>query len=364
MTRALQNRLALANVKIKNGWENLSIDSIEPQIDQQLNKRKRPMSSADSSMSETSSSVSSRFHSVNGMASSPLTAPMFSDDVPRSGSSYGGSKRSRVGDYSRFPASSNQGGRKTRSAATVQSWKRNHKLPESSPTYHTKHTQFNQSAHVSRLSFISEGTTVPDGAMSPEQSEDDDADLPVLSFNVNPGFHHPSLSENINSSPPTTPSPQRRNITRPSHIPWSRTPRTGDDGADLLMYLATSPTPANGTAKMRIIAPSTPPSKTTPLPSSMMSTPGGTNGVFGFGFQTPSQNFNFADFCNVTPSPAQGNWARTPGTAKTPSAAREARRRLNFDSLMPPTSASPDMARGDGSARKSDLSMELGGALM
>lgn len=362
MTRALQNRLALANVKIKHGWENLSIDTIEPQIDQQLNKRKRPVSSADSSLSETSSSVSSRFHSLNGLASSPLTAPMFSDDVSRSGSNYS-NKRARVADYSRFPASSNQGGRKTRSAAAVQSWKRNHRLAESSPVYHARHSQINRQSHVSKLSFISEGTTIADDALSPEQSEDDDADLPVLSFNVNSSFHQPSHPSNINSSPPQTPPPQRRTMDKSTHVSWSRTPRTGDDGADLLMYLATSPTPANyGTAKTRIIAPSTPPSKTTPLPSSMMSTPGGTNGLFGFGFQTPSQNFNFSDFCNVTPSPAQGNWPKTPGTAKTPSATREARRKLNFDALMPPNS-SPEMTRG-GAARKTDLSMELGGALL
>ncbi|KAL1303128.1 hypothetical protein AAFC00_006561 [Neodothiora populina] len=362
MTRALQNRLALANVKIKHGWENLSIDTIEPQIDQQLNKRKRPISSADSSLSEASSSVSSRFHSINGFVSSPITAPMFSDEVPRSGSNYS-NKRPRVADYSRFPASSNQGGRKTRSAAVVQSWKRNHRLPESSPVYHTRHSHFNRSTHVSKLSFISEGTTIPDDALSPEQSEDDDADLPVLSFNVTAAsFQQPPHPTNINSSPPQTPPRSRRNLDKSTHISWSRTPRTGDDGADLLMYLATSPTPANtGTAKTRIIPPSTPPSKTTPLPSSMMSTPGGTNGLFGFGFNTPSQNFNFSDFCNVTPSPAQGTWPKTPGTAKTPNAAREARRKLNFDSLLPPSS-SPEVTRTS-NARKTDLSMELGGVL-
>lgn len=361
MTRALQNRLALANVKIKHGWQNLSLDTIEPQVDQQL-KRKRPVSSADSSMSEASSSVSSRFHSLNGLASSPITAPMFSDTVSRSGSNYS-NKRARATNYGNYPASSNQGGRKTRSAAVVQSWKRNHRLPESSPVYHTRHSQFNRPTHVSKLSFISEGTTVPDDdALSPEQSEDDDADLPVLSFNVNTTFHQPSHSSGIHSSPPQTPPPQRRTLDKATHIPWSRTPRTGDDGADLLMFLATSPTPATfGTARTRIVPPSTPPSKTTPLPSSMMSTPGGGNGLFGFGFNTPSQNFNFSDFCNVTPSPAQVNWPKTPGTAKTPNAAREARRKLNFDSLMPPSN-SPEMSR-NGSARNSDISMEIGGAL-
>ncbi|KAK5005394.1 hypothetical protein LTR16_006370, partial [Cryomyces antarcticus] len=79
MTRTLQNRLALANVKIKHGWEDLSIDIIEPQIEQQL-RRKRPASSTDT-VSDTSSSISDRCHPTGGYGSSPLTAPMFSDEL-------------------------------------------------------------------------------------------------------------------------------------------------------------------------------------------------------------------------------------------------------------------------------------------
>ena len=372
MTRTLQNRLALANVKIKHGWENLSIDTIEPQIDQQL-QRKRPLSSADSSMSEASSNVSSRFRSFNGAASSPITAPIFSDDMGIRPSSNYSNKRARVVDRQIYPASSNQGGRKNRSAAVVKSWKRNHHLPESSPVYHTRHSHFNvRPSQMTKLSFISEGATIPDDAESPEHSEDDDTDLPVLSFNINPTFHHGTSA--IHSSPPQTPPPQRRAVDKGSADVWLHAPRTGDDGADLLMHLATSPTPANfDTGKKSIVAPSTPPSKTTPLPSSMMSTPGGTSGgLFGFGFSTPSQTFNFSEFCNVTPSPAQRSWPKTPGTVKTPgAAAREAKRRLNFDQLGPPNS-SPEVVRAgsahsnnnNGSTSKNNLGMELGGALI
>ena len=96
----------------------------------------------------------------------------------------------------------------------------------------------------------------------------------------------------------------------------------------------------------------------------MMSTPGG--GGFGAGFNTPGQQFNFADFVNITPSPAQGAFGnRTPGLAKTPLAAKDARRKLNFDSLAPP-SASPGTGAGvRGSASKeTGLGMELGGELV
>lgn len=71
--------------------------------------------------------------------------------------------------------------------------------------------------------------------------------------------------------------------------------------------------------------------------------------------------FNFADYLNVTPSPAQAAW-RTPAAAKTPLAAREARRRLNFDSLHPPTGDSPRIGGPD--AKVNGLGMELGGELV
>jgi hypothetical protein len=84
------------------------------------------------------------------------------------------------------------------------------------------------------------------------------------------------------------------------------------------------------------------------------------------GFNTPGQQFNFADFVNITPSPAQGAFGnRTPGLAKTPLAAKEARRRLNFDNLVPP-GGSPNLRNiGRGSMIKdSGLGMELGGELV
>jgi hypothetical protein len=96
----------------------------------------------------------------------------------------------------------------------------------------------------------------------------------------------------------------------------------------------------------------------------MMSTPGGGNGGFlGFGVATPGTAFNFSDYLNVTPSPAQAAW-RTPAAGKTPLNSRDAtRRRLNFDNLMPPsTGDSPRIGHGD--TKLSGLGMELGGELV
>lgn len=387
MTRVLQDRLALANVKIQNGWENMSLDLIEPQVEERLlqKQRKRPASSNDT-ISDTASTTSSHLHSSSGLDSSPLTAPMYSDDFPtRTGSAHS-NKRLRPSEISRLAASSGAlTSRRDRVAAArhhTSSWKKTHQLPESSPISHAKHARFPSTTNPSYLSFISEGSTVPDSPPSPAHSEDDDADLPVTSFSLN------SSTRIITSSPPRTPPPDRR-MRKAHNVSWSRTPKTGEEGVDLLMYLATSPSPAHhhdrrdknssvitarnvGKATTTpmipppaVEAPSTPPCKSTPLPSSHM-TPGtsGMGGFLPFAPNTPATNFNFADFVNVTPSPAQVAWtARTPVAAggRTPAAAREARRRLNFDSLLPPTSpavARHHVDRGDG------LGMELGGELV
>jgi hypothetical protein len=361
MARALQNRLALANVKIKHGWENLSLDTIEPKIELEL-KRKRPGSSA-GARSDTSSSVSDRFYPIGGVDSSPLTAPAFSDDLPQSGSSYG-TQRKRVrhhnGQAQQYPASSSHVRTKVKtSQVKATSWKSSYRLPESSPVYHTRHARF--AAHTPRLSFVSETSTVPDRSPSPP-SETDDDDLPTLSYHRQGHLH---------SSPPRiprTPSPDLARSARLRSKPFNNAngARAGEDsGADLLMFLAASPSPAvpNGSKSRPAQPPSTPPPKSTPLPSSMMSTPGGGQSTYlGFGATTPGMAFNFADYLNVTPSPAQAAWARTPAAAKTPLAAREARRRLNFDSLHPPTSDSPRI--GDPDVKLNGLGMELGGELV
>lgn len=179
----------------------------------------------------------------------------------------------------------------------------------------------------------------------------------------------------IASSPPRTPSPPRNRRMAPAEDEDNKdgestvtNNRRGEDGADLLLYLANSPSPANPSRKLTnrnrnlpstSVPPSTPPSQHAALPSSMMTTPGGSNALLN-NIGTPGQLFNFADFVNVTPSPAQKTW-RTPGTAKTSSAAREAaRRRLNFDALLPP---SPEMGSASLMHKRPNegLALQLGG---
>ncbi|KAF2200631.1 hypothetical protein GQ43DRAFT_65872 [Delitschia confertaspora ATCC 74209] len=368
MTRTLQNRLALANVKIKHGWETLSLDTLEPRVEVEL-KRKRPGSS-NGTMSDTSSISEQRFYHPNVLDSSPLGAPIFSDDVHRSGSSHS-MKRPKYAHSFKYPGTSNHARTKIRTSTTsALSWKNTYQLPESSPVYHRRHARFGRTHHAPSLSFVSETSTIPDDPRSPVISEDDDEDLPITSFQIR---------SSMRSSPPRaprTPPPavarstrlRQRGFNERGHVA-ALDEKSAETEANLLMYLATSPSPAQpSTNKTRIYAPSTPPPKATPLPSSMMSTPGGGGAPFaGFGLTTPSTNLNFAEFLNMSPSPAQvpGPWARTPAGGKTPVAVREARRRLNFDALLPPAGDSPHIGMDRPRISKVEgLGMDLGGELV
>jgi len=346
MARKLQNRLALASYKTQYGQEGLSFNDVEARLERTI-QRKRPGSSIGTSSTSSSSSSEHQFSSGN-LASSPLTAPFSSDDVRSSG--FKASHKRNIYQPKTIDLGPKPKKRfRSQSMApplfesTRTSWKSSHNLPESFPVQHHD-TRFS-SSHGPNLSFASEVSTIP-GSPFGHVSDEDDNDLPSHSFSMNSAFC---------SSPPRTPPPTRSRAARQRKA-------GGEEGADLLLYLATSPSPANPAIRSsRIFAPSTPPSNTQTLPSSMMNTPGMT------AFNTPSQNFNFADFVNVTPSPAQGAFGnRTPGLPKTPLAAKEARRRLNFDTLVPP-GGSPHLSnvgRGGSTSKDSGLGMELGGELV
>ena len=354
MARKLQDRLALASYKAQHGQECLSFNDVEARLEQTL-KRNGPSSSVETS--SNSSSSSSEHQTFSGrLASSPLTASMFSDDTRSYGNSKTSRKRSVYESAAMGLALKPEKRIRSHSMAPPQfetsrtSWKSSHSLPESSPVYHRRESrQHLSSSHGPNFSFTSELSTLPGSPPFRHASEGEDADMPAQSYRVNSLVHR--------SSPPRTPPPTRSRAAR-----QRKGNAAGEEGADLLLYLATSPSPVKPGAKSsRVFAPSTPPSNNQALPSSMTSTPG-----MG-GFNTPGQQFNFADFVNVTPSPAQGAFlgSRTPGLPKTPLAAIEARRRLNFDSLVPP-GGSPNISNiGRGSISKENgLGMELGGELV
>lgn len=202
-----------------------------------------------------------------------------------------------------------------RSVSISTSWKQDNGLAQSSPALNSHSTGFESATRHHEIE---------DSPMFDVQSDEEDACL----------SHEPSSSI-ISSSPPRTPPPHHRRLNN-----------SKQSGADLLLYLANSPSRSPAINVTHISSsskpPSTPPSQHTHLPSSVMNTPGNNLGLFN-GALTPG--LNFADYCNVTPSPAQAPWGgRTPALAKTPSR------------LARPTSNMPRTSQG--------LALQLGEELM
>jgi hypothetical protein len=298
--------------------------------------------------SDSSSELSdSRYETP--FTSSPLPTPLLSKELPRStrskhAATFDPGSLNNIPDGSRKRLRSNSTADKPSKAPRI-SWKSSHRLSQSSPTFARQRLAY----HDNTNSFVSEADTIPVVGRSPtlqRNSEDGyDPDLPIINV--------PNASSSmISSSPPRTPPQNRSRVT----CNGEKAAQNGEDGADLLLYLANSPTPANfgGKRGVQDFLPSTPPSQHPALPS-LTSTPGG--GVTA-NFGTPIQQFNFADFVNVTPSPAQLPWGgRTPGAvSKTPRAPKEMKKRLNFDCLVPPSTDSSSKDRD----KTSGLVLQLG----
>jgi hypothetical protein len=116
------------------------------------------------------------------------------------------------------------------------------------------------------------------------------------------GGQYTSSGSRITSSPPSTP---------PSAFRRRAVSGTGEEGADLLLFLATSPSPAQTSSRRFAGTPGTPPFVARRLDPA-----------------TPSQSFDVRDYINITPSPAPQVWGSgTPRLGGTPSA----RRRLTYE---------------------------------
>lgn len=355
MTRKLQNRLALASYKAKHGCEIMNLEMLEAEVENRLKRRRAGSSVVSSSDSSSSSTVSD--HTVYpGGFSSPTAAPFFSDITQSSDTMVEYGKRTRFQTTSAKATSSSSRRRSSRPHSMAppqlepgrQTWKSKHNLADSSPLQSRLHPDFRTTKGPS-ISFVSEVPTTPNSPPFGAMSDDEDQDLPVHSFQIN--------RSDKRGSPPRTPPPTRSRSMRNR-----KGNATGEEGADLLLFLATSPSPADAAAKSRVFPPSTPPTNHAALSSSMIATPGGSN-LYGLG--TPGQQFNFADFVNVTPSPAQGAFgSRTPGLTRTPLAARDARRRLNFDNLVPHGGSPSIGSSTNRGSTNAGLGMELGGELV
>lgn len=307
------------------------------------------MSSGDI-LSDSSSSSASEFrypHSGHLMSSPLKAAAIFSDEISSGGSMSSSDRRKRTHYNSFQHPSSSMSRKRFRSSPTAgrslnASWKGNHQLTQSSPIKPRK-AHFTTSSGPN-LSFFEGSSTMADDIHTMNfaaASDDEENTLPAHSFQVQ-------------SSPPRTPPPfrSRSSLGRRSR---EKNGKSGEEGADLLLYLATSPSPAKP-SRTRMQPPSTPPARNN-LPSSMMVTPGGGGILSGFGApNTPSQGFDFSDFVHTTPSPFQPprGRVRTPATIK--------RRGLTFENFIPPGS-SPTLRTAAEKVASAGLRMQLGGSL-
>lgn len=296
MSRRLKDRLALASYKNRHGLDNMSFSLVEAHMDHHFGQARRGASSVLSSSSSCSSSTTSEIPNYyRAFQSSPSLLPNFSDDIyPGDGGSRP-RKRARFQDQrlGLISSSSYRSAMRDFNSSPVQSRRSRHQPFASSPLQ----ARLQPKKH-SHISFVSTTSTIPN---SPPLGSSDSED--------------PSLPTGFHGSPPRTPPPTRSRSLRKRK---SGNNSNGEEGADLLLYLATSPSPAKPTnrAFSRMDPPSTPPTSHAAPSSSFMNTPSGGTNIFT-GFSTPGQPFNFADFVNVTPSPAQGAFSRTPGAAKT-----------------------------------------------
>ncbi|RCI11144.1 hypothetical protein L249_7498 [Ophiocordyceps polyrhachis-furcata BCC 54312] len=322
MARRLQNRLALAQFKAKRGWEDLTLDSIEPKLEEEI--RRKRLCDGDV-LSDSSSSASDLPYPTRTLMSSPLKPPIFSDAVGSSNGSSGTRKRTYFASSEspkRFHPSSTAHKSSFSGHAT---WKDSHQLAHSSPIKPPRRLPPFTTSAGPDISFFKQrrkanGLKSPNLACPSDDDGDDDDDddddhddrLPAHSF---------ASSSHLRSSPPRTPPMQTRRRTRENAAA-----KSGEEGADLLLFFAASPSAAVRSNRGRMEPLTTPPPKNNKLdlPSSMMTTPGGGNPFSN----TPGQGFDFADFVNITPSPAQKQW-RTPVPARTPLSV--ARRRLTFE---------------------------------
>ncbi|KMQ81488.1 cyclin-dependent kinase, partial [Lasius niger] len=168
--------------------------------------------------------------------SSPLKPPLFSDAVASSNGSSGHRKRTYFASFD-HPTSSPS--KRFRASPTPQkghtTWKDSHQLAQSSPIKPRRLPHFTTSGGPD-VSFFQQ-RQMTNGLKSPNFTapSDDDDDLPAQSFR----------STKMRSSPPRTPPMQTRSLGskrgKDNVTAAANGGKTGEEGADLLLYLAASP---------------------------------------------------------------------------------------------------------------------------
>ncbi|KAH7108770.1 hypothetical protein B0J13DRAFT_463209 [Dactylonectria estremocensis] len=258
LARRLQSLLALARFKTKHGWEDLTLDTIEPNFEEEI--RQKRLAEGDT-LSDSAFSASGLPYSSDTLMSLPLKPDLFSNAVGSRNKGTSHRKRTYLTSFENNPSSPSKRFRLSptahKSVGDHSFWKDSQGRAQPSPIKPCRQQHFTPVDQDSsfQLRLLNSGLT-PLNLAAPS---DDDDFLTVHSFNA----------ANMRSSPLTGP-------------------------------------------------PSTPPQKNSKLDLlSSMVTPGDGN-LFP---TTPDQGFDFADFVNVTPpSPAQKPWRNASSHAYHPNA--------------------------------------------
>ncbi|KAK5241340.1 hypothetical protein LTR40_013270, partial [Exophiala xenobiotica] len=167
VARNLHDCLAFASFKAQNGWQDRTLSTIEPEVTEQL-KRKRPFLE-DDTPSDGSSGSDDEFAPMSSIANNRFSRPANATfKVPQP--PFGARKRVR--------SSSTNGLDRQSSSMT---WKHDTRLAQSSPVLgRTQSFQEHGLFHTQPLSLPHSSSD--DSPMFDVHSDDDDHDLPMPSF--------------------------------------------------------------------------------------------------------------------------------------------------------------------------------------
>lgn len=343
----------MASYKAQRGWQNLKFENIEPQFQESVRKQLLEAQLSEPSGAADISQLAQAAQSL-GFSSSPIHNGL-------NGHTFRTNGTPRVGfsDDTIFKTPSKKRKLKAEHDLVHSVDRHHHKKEKRSGGRHHKSSPLEKHAKKKKRKHRdSNGFHVP----AETYAAADFTDPAVASEFVDAATALASLQQ-PQTSPPRTPRTPR---TPPPHN------QTEEDAAQLMLFLATSPSPArtrtsqaafgtpgqigtpirtmplspmasttavhNATAAATIARTSTIPAPSTPPRG--ISKPDKADRP---SFPTTPSNFSFADYLNVTPSPATRR--EGPGSATFQSAGAISRRKLNFEDPFSPRAAAP--ARGE-----------------
>ncbi|RKF53379.1 hypothetical protein GcM3_219012 [Golovinomyces cichoracearum] len=315
--RILKTRLAFAQFKVARGWEDLSIDAIEPKVDEL-----HPISSDETFSKSSSPAISNTFHRN-------LTKPrirdfaIFSEHTDPDGStsqSWGLYRKRRYHcclNDSEICTRNSQKRYRSSPPVTSSIAYDEHRPPFSSPVKAQTITHFTTASGPS-LQF-STNSYQRNFQIYRSDFESDDEETRLL-----PNTPH------LSSSPPCTPLSFKYSASF-NQLKTEKNRDFNKNGLDLLLNLTESPPNIVSTKVPNL--PSTPPHQNPALSSLIASTPRveistASGSRFCGSPNSPTQAFDFSDFVNITPSPVQLNWTLTPRTRSVNVSEMVDRRRL------------------------------------